>query len=91
MTEKELSEAIFWEAEQHIPFEISEVNIDFQIVPSEADAPVDNEGQMDVILVAARKEKMDDYTGLLIIDFIFIFDSKNIDIYNNWIQPSLDE
>ena len=66
VTEKELSEAIFWEAEQHIPFEISEVNIDFQIVPSEADAPVDNEGQMDVILVAARKEKMDDYTGLLI-------------------------
>jgi type IV pilus assembly protein PilM len=34
MTEKELAESIIWEAEQHIPFEISEVNIDFQIMPA---------------------------------------------------------
>jgi type IV pilus assembly protein PilM len=34
MTEKELSENLQWEAEQHIPFEISEVNLDFQILPS---------------------------------------------------------
>ena len=65
MTQKELSESITWEAEQHIPFAISDVNLDFQIVPppSGADAPQDN--QMDVILVAARKSKLDDHIGIL--------------------------
>lgn len=65
MTHKELTESITWEAEQHIPFEISDVNLDFQIVPppSEDSAPHDN--QMDVILVAARKSKLDDHLGIL--------------------------
>lgn len=64
MTEKELAESIIWEAEQHIPFEISEVNIDFQIMPAApAATPPDN--QMDVLLIAARKSKMEDYMSLL--------------------------
>lgn len=65
MTEKELSESIMWEVEQHIPFEISEVNIDFQILPPPLDAPASTGNQMDVLLVAARKSKMDDYISLL--------------------------
>ena len=32
MTEAELEEQIQWEAEQYIPFEIEEVNLDFQIL-----------------------------------------------------------
>jgi type IV pilus assembly protein PilM len=65
MTEKELTEAIQGEAEQHIPFEISDVNIDFQILPTvyEEDERADN--QMDVLLVAAKKAKIRDYTNLL--------------------------
>src|SRR5215467_6808736 len=65
MTEKELTEAIQGEAEQHIPFEISDVNIDFQILPMvhEEDERADN--QMDVLLVAAKKAKIRDYTNLL--------------------------
>ena len=65
MTEKELTEAIQGEAEQHIPFEISDVNIDFQILPTvhEEDERADN--QMDVLLVAAKKTKIRDYTNLL--------------------------
>src|ERR671924_2254574 len=65
MTEKELTEAIQGEAEQHIPFEISDVNIDFQILPTvrEEDERADN--QMDVLLVAAKKAKIRDYTTLL--------------------------
>jgi len=65
MTEKELSEAIQGEAEQHIPFEISDVNIDFQVLPTarEDDGRADN--QMDVLLVAAKKAKILDYTNLL--------------------------
>lgn len=66
MTEDELSGSISWEAEQHIPFEISDVNLAFQIVPSVPGIPDKNDNQMDVILVAARKAKMDDYTSLLI-------------------------
>src|SRR6266478_7044673 len=64
-TEKELNEAIQGEAEQHIPFEISDVNIDFQVLPTarEDDERADN--QMDVLLVAAKKAKIRDYTTLL--------------------------
>jgi type IV pilus assembly protein PilM len=65
MTEDQLRDSISWEAEQHIPFEISDVNIAFQVVPPPADAQVNNDNQMDVVLVAARKSKLEDYTSLL--------------------------
>ena len=65
MTEKELAESIMWEAEQHIPFEISEVNIDFQIMPPSTDTAIPHDNQMDVLLIAARKSKMEDYISLL--------------------------
>jgi type IV pilus assembly protein PilM len=66
MTERELAESIQWEAEQHIPFEISDVNIDFQILPSIGSHEVGTDNQIDVLLVAARKSKVDDYTSLII-------------------------
>ena len=45
MTETELEEQIQWEAEQYIPFEIDDVNIDFQIL-----GPLpEEEGQMEVL------------------------------------------
>jgi type IV pilus assembly protein PilM len=61
MTEAELAESIYWEAEQYIPFDIQDVNLDYQIVdPGDAAA-----GTMDVLLVAAKKEKIADYTGVI--------------------------
>ena len=63
MSEKELSESITWEAEQHIPFEISDVNLDFQIMPPQEFSGDDD--RMDVILVAARRSKMEDHIGVL--------------------------
>ncbi|MFC1798922.1 type IV pilus biogenesis protein PilM [Thermodesulfobacteriota bacterium] len=57
MTEEELQETIQLEAEQYIPFDISDVNLDFQIVGENEHNP----NQMDVILVAAKKEMVDDY------------------------------
>ncbi len=65
MTEQELNEAIQGEAEQHIPFEIAEVNLDCQILPAarEDDERADN--QMDVLLVAAKKATIRDSTSLL--------------------------
>lgn len=65
MTEKELVSSIQWEAEQHIPFEISDVNLDFQILPSLLGEDDRAGNQMDVLLVAAKKAKIDDYTRVL--------------------------
>lgn len=62
MTEAELEESIHWEAEQYIPFDIDDVNLDFQIIEGGSL----EEGKMDVLLVAAKKDKIDDYTDLLI-------------------------
>src|SRR3989442_14724029 len=63
MTEAELSESIYWEAEQYIPFDIQDVNLDYQILDPGTGA--DSQGTMDVLLVAAKKEKIADYTGVI--------------------------
>jgi len=63
MTEAELSESIYWEAEQYIPFDIQDVNLDYQIL--DAGTGPDSKGTMDVLLVAAKKEKIADYTGVI--------------------------
>jgi type IV pilus assembly protein PilM len=60
MTEEELEASIQWEAEQYIPFEISEVNLDFQILGSDPKDP----SQMTVILVAAKKDFVNDYMAV---------------------------
>ena len=59
MTDAELAEQIQWEAEQHIPFDIKDVQIDHQVLRRRAD-----EGQMDVLLVAAKKDQIEDYAQL---------------------------
>jgi type IV pilus assembly protein PilM len=62
MTEAELAESIHWEAEQYIPFDIQDVNLDYQILE-----PKDPVGRttMDVLLVAAKNEKIADYTRVI--------------------------
>jgi type IV pilus assembly protein PilM len=63
MTPAELSESILWEAEQYIPFDIQDVNLDYQIL--DPDTTSDGKGTMEVLLVAAKKEKISDYTGVI--------------------------
>jgi type IV pilus assembly protein PilM len=63
MTEAELAESIYWEAEQYIPFDIQDVNLDYQIL--NAGVGAESAGTMDVLLVAAKKEKIADYTGVI--------------------------
>jgi type IV pilus assembly protein PilM len=60
MDEEELQETIHFEAEQYIPFDISDVNLDFQILGQNETNP----NQMNVFLVAAKKEMVDDYYNL---------------------------
>jgi type IV pilus assembly protein PilM len=63
MTEAELGESIYWEAEQYIPFDIQDVNLDYQILDPGTGAEA--KGTMEVLLVAAKKEKIADYTGVI--------------------------
>jgi len=63
MTEAELGESIHWEAEQYIPFDIQDVNLDYQILDP-GTGPESRNG-MDVLLVAAKKERIGDYTNAI--------------------------
>ncbi len=60
MTDEELAESIRWEAEQYIPFSIDDVNVDFQKL-----GPGGAAGQADVLLVAVKKDKINDYVNLV--------------------------
>ncbi|HYA85535.1 MAG TPA: type IV pilus assembly protein PilM [Nitrospirota bacterium] len=60
MTDEELAESIKWEAEQYIPFSVDDVNVDFQRLGAGA-----AEGQADVLLVAVKKDKINDYVNLV--------------------------
>jgi type IV pilus assembly protein PilM len=60
MSAEELEEEIQWEAEQYIPFDINDVNIDFQML--EAD-PIDP-SRMFVLLVASKKDIVNDYQSV---------------------------
>ncbi len=60
MTEEELDEQIQWEAEQYIPFNLSDVNLAYQVLN-----PGDDEGNMEVLLVAAKKDMINDYVAVI--------------------------
>lgn len=60
MPAEELEDQISWEAEQYIPFDINDVNMDFQILSPD---PMDP-GKMNVLLVASKKEIINDYVSI---------------------------
>jgi type IV pilus assembly protein PilM len=60
MKETEAREVIRWEAEQHVPFDMDNVELDFQILDPEGDGL-----QMTVLLVAAKRELVDHKLALL--------------------------
>jgi type IV pilus assembly protein PilM len=60
MTQDELDESIKWEAEQYIPFDVNDVYLDYQVLQSRPE-----QGQMDVLLVAAKREMVDEYAGIV--------------------------
>jgi len=60
-TEQEVDASIQFDAEQYIPFGLSEVNMDYQVVgPADGDDP-----GMEVLLVAAKKDKIQNHTGVI--------------------------
>lgn len=60
MSPEELEDQISWEAEQYIPFDIKDVNMDFQILSPDSIDPA----KMNVLLVASKKEIINDYVAL---------------------------
>jgi type IV pilus assembly protein PilM len=62
MSQAELNEAIPWEAEQYIPFDLSEVQLDYQVVNDDGAA---NKTALDVLLVAAKRDRIDDRAGVI--------------------------
>jgi type IV pilus assembly protein PilM len=60
MGENEAREVIRWEAEQHVPFDMDNVELDFQILDPEGEGL-----QMTVLLVAAKRELVDHKVALL--------------------------
>src|SRR5256886_12810661 len=60
MREGDAGEVIRWEAEQHVPFDMANVELDFQILDPDAEGL-----QMNVLLVAAKRELVENRNGLL--------------------------
>ncbi len=60
MKESDARDVIRWEAEQHVPFDIKSVELDFQILDPEGEGL-----QMQVLLVAAKRELVDNKVSLL--------------------------
>jgi type IV pilus assembly protein PilM len=60
MSAEDAREAIFWEAEQHVPFDIDDITLDFQILNEDIGA-----GQMEILLVAAKKDMVQIHAELI--------------------------
>ena len=60
MNPDDAKEAIFWEAEQHVPFDIDDVCLDFQVLKEDVGA-----NQMEILLVAAKKEMVNTHADII--------------------------
>ena len=91
MTAAELDEQIQWEAEQHIPFDIKDVHVDYEVLRRRPEA-----GQMDLLLVAAKREEVNDYTEIarqarlrpVVVD-IDAFTVQNLFEFNRGLPPDM--
>jgi len=61
MTEAELDQSLMIEAEQYIPFDINDVYLDSFILGEN----IERSDMMDVLLVASKKEMVDDYASAI--------------------------
>ncbi len=63
MPDEELDGQVKLSAEQYIPFDINEVNLDFHVLPPNESA--DEQEEMSIVLVAAKKDKVNELTELV--------------------------
>jgi type IV pilus assembly protein PilM len=60
MTREEAREAIVWEAEKHVPYDINDVSVDFEILDTDLGPK-----QMQVLLVAAKRDAVSAHAELV--------------------------
>jgi len=60
LTEEDAKEAIQWEAEQHVPYDVNDVSLDFQIINPNVD-----QKKMQVLLVAAKKDMIQSHAEII--------------------------
>ncbi len=60
MSEQEIPTAVEWAAEHHLPFTLNEIYFDYQIIPTQ-----NSQDEISIIIGAAPKEIVDDYTKLV--------------------------
>lgn len=58
MSEEELEESIDWHAEEHIPFDLADVSLDYHVTDQTADAT-------HVLIAACKRERLDNLTQAL--------------------------
>jgi type IV pilus assembly protein PilM len=62
METEELAESIIWEAKHNIPYPYDETNVDYAILKP---APHSEEKNLDILLVAAKKDKIANYSNVI--------------------------
>lgn len=62
MPREEAGEAVYLEAEQHIPYSIDDVYLDYQILKEQDEK---NEEKMELLLVAAKRDMVDAHAALV--------------------------
>jgi type IV pilus assembly protein PilM len=60
LSEEDTREAIQWEAEQYVPYDINDVSLDYQILDGDATS-----SKMQVLLVAAKRDMITSHADLL--------------------------
>jgi type IV pilus assembly protein PilM len=61
LSAEDATQAVTWEAEQHVPYDINDVSLDFEILGPAANDPK----QMQVLLVAAKKDMVMSFSDLI--------------------------
>lgn len=65
MSERDVEHQLHWEAEQYLPFNISEVNLDFAILGNSTQSSASGTPLMDVLIVGAKKDYIRNLTSLV--------------------------
>src|SRR5437667_4729302 len=61
LSAEDAHQAVTWEAEQHVPYDINDVSLDFEILGAASSDPK----QMQVLLVAAKKDMVMSFSDLI--------------------------
>src|ERR1043165_565906 len=61
LSAEDAQQAVYWEAEQHVPYDINDVSLDFEILGA---SPTDPK-QMQVLLVAAKRDMVMSFSDLI--------------------------